>query len=320
MKPAGDARRTLAGIGEFGLIRDLAARLTPPGGEVLAGIGDDCAVLDQGAGRCLLWTVDILLSGRHFEPGVDPFRAGWKALAVSLSDIAAMGGKPLYALVFAALPPETRLARAREIYRGIGELADRFGVRVLGGDTSAARELSIGTTVIGETERENLVLRSGARPGDLVCLTGPLGDGPRKHLSFLPRVAEGREIARSLRATAMIDISDGLLGDLGRITEASGVGARLGLADIPRVPGASPGQALVSGEEFELLFTVAPEKKTAVSRLGFFVAGEITSPGQGLRVLDSDGSEYRPSEPGYDHFRPSPSWPGGRETSRKGKK
>lgn len=293
---------TLADLGEFGLIRHLAGMLKKPPAAVRTGIGDDCAVIRQAGGRYLLWTVDILLEGRHFTADAPPRAVGRKALAVSLSDVAAMGGKPRQALVFAGIPPATPPGTVLELYRGVAALADRFRVAVIGGDTSASEKMVIGTTVLGEVERKYLTLRSGARPGDLVCVTGRLGRGAERHLSFTPRVREGRRLVRTLRPSAMIDISDGLLGDFSRIAEQSGTGGRLWLEKLPCAPGVKPEEALASGEEFELLFTVAPGREKAVADCGCALIGEVTGPENGVTVLDGAGRAFR--EPaGYDHFR-----------------
>ncbi len=293
--------KTLQTIGEFGLISLLTKSFNPTK-DVLIPVGDDCAVLKYSTKEYLLWTTDLLLEGVHFTRDAPPYRIGWKALAVSLSDIAAMAGKPKYALVFVGLPTESSLFYVKEIYRGITDLAKKFGVQVVGGDTNAYEKVVIGTTVLGVVEKKYLTLRKGSQPGDLICVSGPLGRGKETHLSFLPKVKEAREIKRRFSATAMIDISDGLLSDFNRIAERSKVGGRIFLAEIPAIKGISKEEALISGEEFELLFTVRPNQAEVVKKAGFFIVGEITRKSFGIRVLYPDGRPYRPSSPGYNHF------------------
>lgn len=302
---------TLAELGEFGLIRRLAGLLDRPPDTVIKGIGDDCAVIAGRPGYCLLWTVDLLFEGRHFTADAPARAIGRKALAVSLSDIAAMGGRPRFALVTAGWPATTDPARLEEIYRGLAALAARFGVAIIGGDTNAADRLVIGTTVIGEVETGRLTLRSGARPGQLVCVSGPLGRGGDHHLRFTPRVREARRLVRRLQPTAMIDISDGPLADFTRIAEQSGVGGCLRLADLPCARGADPRAALVAGEQFELLFTLPRERAADLVPLGMTVIGETGDRAAGIRVLDEHGRPLPAVAGGYDHFGP----PGGAVTA-----
>ena len=292
----------LSQLGEFGLI-ELLTKGFKPGDGVVVSAGDDCAVLKYTRKEYLLWTTDILFEGIHFTRAAAPSAIGHKALAVSISDIAAMAGKPKYCLVFVGLPGGTSVSSCQEIYRGMSELAKKYGVKIVGGDTNAFEKLVIGTTVIGVVEKNYLTLRSGARPGDLICVSGKIGQGEKTHLSFLPKVREARKIKRLFDATAMIDISDGLLSDFTRIAERSGVGGNIFLNEIPNVTGVSKEEALVSGEEFELLFTVKPQLRAKVLRAGFFVVGKVTGCGLGIKVLDKDGPLLRPRQSGYNHFQ-----------------
>ncbi|MFH0795576.1 MAG: thiamine-phosphate kinase, partial [Candidatus Omnitrophota bacterium] len=293
--------KTLTDLGEFGLITLLTKSFNPTK-DVMVSVGDDCAVLKYSAKEYLLWTTDLLLEGVHFTKSAPAYRIGWKALAVSLSDIAAMAGKPRYALVFVGLPAKSPFSYAKEIYRGIADLAQRYGVQVVGGDTNAYEKVVIGTTVLGVVKKKHLTLRSGSRPGNLICVSGHLGRGKETHLSFLPKVKEAGEIKRRFSATAMIDISDGLLSDFTRIAEQSKVGGRIFLAEIPAIKGISKEEALTSGEEFQLLFTVRPDQEKAVKKAGFFIVGEVTRKSSGIRVLCPDGRPYRPSTSGFNHF------------------
>ena len=299
-KPRGNPN--LNNLGEFGLI-NLLTKGFKPGREVLAGVGDDCAVLKYRRDEYLLWTTDLLFAGVHFTEDASPYKIGWKALAVSISDIAAMAGTPKYGLVFVGLPPKTPVSYSKEIYRGITELAGKYRIKIVGGDTNAFDKLVIGTTVLGVVEKKYLTLRSGAKPGDLICVSGPLGKGEKTHLSFLPKVQQARRIKRLFSATAMIDVSDGLLSDFTQIAEKSRVGGKIFLSQIPCVPGIKPEEALISGEEFELLFTVTPKYGKAVCAAGFFVAGKVVDRSSGIKTFDASGRLYQPTRTGYNHFR-----------------
>ncbi len=298
-KPRGNP--SLHSLGEFGLI-DLLTKGFKPGNGVLVGVGDDCAVLKYRRNEYLLWTTDLLFSGVHFTEGASPYEIGWKALAVSISDIAAMAGIPKYGLVFVGLPPQKTVSYSKEIYRGISELAGKYRVRIVGGDTNAFEKLVIGTAVLGVVEKKYLTLRSGAKPGDLICVSGPLDKGEETHLSFLPRVQQARRIKRLFSATAMIDISDGLLSDFTRVAEQSRVGGKIFLSQVPCAAGIRPEEALTSGEEFELLFTVRPKYGKAVCGAGFFVVGKVADSSFGVKVFDASGRLYKPARPGYNHF------------------
>jgi thiamine-monophosphate kinase len=261
-----------------------------------------------------------------------------KALAVNLSDIAAMGGTPRFFLVSLGLPPHIPLQFVDDLYRGMMSRAEEFDVRLIGGDTNASpRQLVIDIIIMGEIPPDQLVRRSGACSGDSIWVAGTLGDAAlglsllrrerfplvsfmslaTRHLSPLPRVREGRMLAEHKIASSMIDISDGLLADLSRVLAASNKGATLSLAGLPlsedflRCP--APGgerkldYALSGGEDYELLFTVAQNREDELLRLatGFSAPvtriGEITDAG-GLVVLDSQHQPYDVRQLGFDHF------------------
>lgn len=304
-------------IGEFGLIEDLA-RLLPEGEGVVKGIGDDAAVV---AGRrkdsYLLIAADSIAEGVHFRRRAAGRRVGRKALAVNLSDIAAMGGLPLWAVVNLGLPDGIQVRYCREIYRGMASLAEEFFLSVIGGDTfRSPGGIVISVTVVGEVEKQRCVLRSGAGPGDVICLTGRLGDPPRrKHLDFTPRIRESRFLGESSPPTAMIDISDGLFADLARLCRASGVGAVIGEASLPvsdpvrRRGTAAVIRAAGKGEEFELLACLHPSSaeglcrempaalNTPLTPIGRIVA----DPGQ-LELIDRAGNSRPLPDTGYRHF------------------
>jgi len=305
-------------IGEFGLIGELA-RLLPQGEGVVRGIGDDAAVL---AGRrrdsYLLLATDSIAEGVHFRRRTAPRRVGRKALAANLSDIAAMGGLPLWAVVSLGLPVGTPVRYCREIYRGLADLAEKFSLSVVGGDTfRSPGGVMISIAVVGEVEKNRCVLRSGARPGDVICLTGRLGVPARqKHLDFTPRIRESRFLGESTPPTAMIDVSDGLFADLARICRASGVGAVIGESSIPVAESVRRrGTAAViktagKGEEFELLLSLPPAAAEELCRAlpaaldtPLTAIGRIVADPARLELIDRRGAARPLPADGYQHFR-----------------
>lgn len=254
---------------EFDYIAWLRSQ-TPSDPRVLVGPGDDTAVLARPAGPVLV-TVDMLMDGTDFHLAkVGPLRAGRKAMAVNLSDIAAMAGTPTAAVVSVAVPRTLTRESANELYVGLRQVADEFGVAVVGGDTNSwDGALVISVTVFGDVTGRGPVLRRGAKPGDWVFVTGPLGGSILgHHLDFTPRVREALALHAAVELHAMCDISDGLSADLNHILEESGCGAVLVAESVPvsaaavelsRTSGKTPLQhALGDGEDFELVFTVAP--------------------------------------------------------------
>jgi thiamine-monophosphate kinase len=307
--------------GEFDVIRAIRAA-TPAGRGVVVGIGDDCAVLRNDANEDLLVTTDLLLEGRHFRGDAVPEDVGWKALAVSVSDIAAMGGRPRHAVVAVALRRELTGEFADRLTRGLLECAARYDCALVGGDTNGTDgPVVVCVTLIGAVARGRAVLRSGARPGDAICVTGALGGSlAGRHLRPVPRVAEAAALVAGGAVHAMIDVSDGLSSDLGHIARESGVGAELWADRVPvhadavaasRTGGRSPlDHALHDGEDFELCFAVPAERApvlvaqglagTPVSHVGRIVAASS------VVLLDGQGAEgtARPLDPGgFDHFR-----------------
>lgn len=309
-------------MNEFALI----ARLTPglPGNaSVIVGAGDDCAVLDAGApDRHLLFKTDAVVEGVHFTSDTPPEKIGRKALARCLSDIAAMAGAPDAALVTLGLPRNYEPGRVERAYAGLGELARAHGVAIVGGETTTSPgRLFLSVALLGHVPKGKAVLRSGARPGDALFVTGELGGSlAGKHLDFEPRLAEARWLAEHFHLRALIDISDGLAGDLRHILRASGVGAELGADSIPAsraakvaARGSSSAKppllaALTDGEDFELLFAVAasdaaPLKdawKTRFPKLRLTCVGKVTAE-PGLRLRRRSGARVFTGG-GYEHF------------------
>ncbi len=336
--PAG--RPSLRDLGERGLIERIRRRVALADPAVLVGIGDDAAVL-RWTGGTLLATTDTLLEDVHFRRGTASLRdVGAKALAVNLSDIAAMGGEPRFALLALAAPPATPVADIDDLYTGLEEIAAAHGVTLVGGDTCAAPDrLVLTLTVLGRVDGAPL-RRAGARPGDAILVTGTLGASAaglatlerggltlspealgilhRAHRRPTPRVREGQLIRASGAATAMIDLSDGLATDLGHLARESGVGATVWLAAVPiadatreaaRVLGLEAWHWAVSGgEDYELLFTAAPDRAEALAArvaadtgTPVSVIGEVRALGDGVRFLDAAGRVV-PVAAGFDHF------------------
>jgi len=256
--------KTLADLGEDALVR-LLTRGLPQTARTLTGPGDDCAVLrGPDKNRLTLFKTDCLVEGVHFTPDTDPARIGWKALCRVLSDIAAMGGEPREALITLALPRRTPVARVQGIYTGLKKAARRFHCGLAGGETSSVPDgapLLISVSMLGSVARKDLTLRSTARPGDLLFVTGRLGGSlAGRHLNFTPRLAEARWLVEYLRPTAMMDLSDGLAKDLPRLAAASGCSYELFPDNLPLTKGSTVSGALSDGEDYELLLAVSPRR------------------------------------------------------------
>jgi thiamine-monophosphate kinase len=316
---------TESSFGEFGLIDWIRhQRMGRIRKGTAVGIGDDCAVLDRSTGTQLLVTTDMLMDGRHFHLDRDgPEAVGYKAMGVNISDIAAMAGVPRAAVVAVALPRKDRLAVAQGLHQGLARMADRFEVDLVGGDTNAWEgPLVVTVTLLGETTPLGPVRRSGACPGDVVLVTGPLGGSlfRGRHLCPEPRVGEALALHEAARLHAMIDLSDGLSSDMGHILEESaGVGAVIDAHAIPIHPdardqtladGSSPlDHALNDGEDFELCLAVSPADARALlsnppAGVRLFAIGEITRE-PGLWLRSPEGSLSRLESRGFDHFRDS---------------
>ncbi len=292
-------------IGEFGLIKRLTGAL-PSGNGVVKGPGDDCAVLEYKTGEYLLFTCDMLVEGEDFASGEDLFMAGRKAIAVSISDIAACGGSPAWCLVSLGLPAGAKVKDIDALYNGMKKTASKFAVSIVGGDISKAPKLTIDVSMIGTVKKERLVLRGGARPKDIIFVTGDFGGSIKgKHLSFDPRVEEASFLTGKFKPSAMIDVSDGLSQDLGHILDESGVGAVIFEDMIPLNKNASGiGDALCSGEDFELLFTLKPGPAAKLIKYSsvFKPIGEIVAREEGFSMIDGKGSRRRIEKKGFRHF------------------
>jgi thiamine-monophosphate kinase len=331
-------------MGEFTLI-DRIRKILPVSGnrDLVVDIGDDTAVVRMDARRGLLLTCDIQVEGRHFRfDQTTPYQLGRRAMAVNLSDIASMGGKPTYALVSLGLTAAFPVGAYDRLFEGMRDELRPHGAYIIGGNLARTREgLVVDITLLGEVPLARVLTRGGARPGDRIFVTGTLGASgagfqalrlfgekvPRKyrelvtrHVTPTPRVTLGRRISGSGVASAMIDLSDGLAGDLFHVCSRSGVGAeihedRLPLPAYIREIAEKSGKsvldlALHSGEDYELLFTVSPGASARKIRsipgdTGVPVTeiGKIVARREGYRLVDSRGNKtpLRPS--GWDHFR-----------------
>ncbi|MDI6710097.1 MAG: thiamine-phosphate kinase [Thermoanaerobacterales bacterium] len=331
----------LGEIGEEGLIKRWARGLRLSAG-VVRGVGDDAAVLCAPEGELLLFTTDMLVEGVHFTPALVPYRdLGYKALAVNVSDIAAMGGTPRWAVVSLGLPPGAAVEDLDAFYAGLSEAAEAFGVSIVGGDTvRSPRDLVVNVALLGGAAPDRVLYRSGARPGDAVFVTGSIGaaaaglfllqhpvpECPEEvqavlvhaHRRPVPRVAAGSALAAGGAVTALADLSDGLATDLARICAASGTGALVRARDLPvspearllaRLAGTDPLEwALYGGEDYELVGTARPEDlprlRATLAAIGVPLAavGEVRPREAGLYLRDETGRERPLSPGGYQHF------------------
>jgi len=328
-------------IGEFGFIRSIMNDCHFSPEKLIKGIGDDCAVIGPYKDKVFLITTDLLVEGVHFIlERIPPEHLGEKAVAVNLSDIAAMGGNALHLFLSVAIPRSMSLETIHLIYRGIKTVCRRYNVNILGGDTSSSPEkLMINVTVIGDATEKEVLYRSGARAGDAIYITDTLGNSAAglklikeelfapdnlasslidAHNRPVPFLEAGRMIARSRLASAMIDLSDGLLSDLQRICEASCVGARIFHNSLPlseelkvlaEINNLDPYEFVLSGgEDYRLLITIPGKNLESFQKLfekqkpcPVYHVGEITKE-LGSKMIRPDGKEELLEVTGFDHF------------------
>jgi thiamine-monophosphate kinase len=342
-KNLAEDNRIVADIGEFGLI-DRIQKILPEidRKDLIIGIGDDTAVIRINEQRALLITCDIQVEDQHFRlKNISPYQLGRRAMAVNLSDIAAMGGQPTYALVSLGFPRSFPLSDFDELFRGIKDEFALFSAHIIGGNLSnTSKELIIDITLLGEVSPNQIVTRSGAKPGDRIFVTGNLGESGagfyvlekydknyrrefynlvQKHLQPVPRIEIGKRIAQSGFATAMIDISDGIASDLNHICIMSAVGAEIYQDRIPLPDGIDKvtyfsGRsalylALHSGEDYELLFTIKPDTPDAIihsisNETGIAITeiGKILTIESGYQLIDLQNRRVPIQPKGWDHF------------------
>lgn len=293
----------LAHCGEDRLIATLTRRLEL-GDKVRVGPGDDCAVLgSRRATRWQLLKADAVVEGVHFLSNDDPRRIGWKALCRAISDVAAMGGVPEHALITLAVSREVEVRWVEGLYAGLRRAARKFGVSIVGGETSRSPgPLFVNVSIVGWVERNRCILRSGGRAGDILFVTGRLG-GSRagKHLNFTPRVAEARWLVAHFKPHAMMDVSDGLAADLPRLAKSSGCGFTLDAARVPITRGCTLAQALGDGEDFELLFAFPPQDAAGLEREWRRTFPRLPLSPIG-RLTQRSTLNTQLSQIGYDHF------------------
>lgn len=283
---------------EDALLRKILRGL-PGHRDLVVGPGDDCAVVREGKQLVLLKT-DCVAEDVHFLRCHDPARVGWKALCRPLSDIAAMGGVPGFALVTIFSPPDVDGAYWQAFYRGVRRAARKFHVTVAGGEISRQpRGIAISVALTGTMDGARPVLRSGGRPGDLLFVTGRLGGTlAGHHLDFEPRLAEGRWLATQLHPHAMMDISDGLGSDLPRLAGASGCGFEVDLASLPARKDTPVNAALTDGEDYELLIAVPASRAARLLKGWPFPRTDLTCIGK----LTVSGKAPQDWPGGWDHF------------------
>jgi thiamine-monophosphate kinase len=334
--------RQISQLGERKLLKTIFKKFASASHGLKVGMGDDAAVVQPRQGWNLVYTTDTLVEKIDFDFGYATYKAvGHKAMAANLSDIAAMGAFPKYFLLTIGIPSKTALSAVLKLFYGAVELAGENQTSLIGGDLSEAPVLTIGITLIGEVRPPLAVLRSTASPGDILFVTGTLGDSSagldllktngsfkpvswrkalaRRHLTPLPRLQEGQFLSQKRLATAMMDISDGLYQDILNLTEASGVGAEIQVDDLPisiplmeyaKIRGINPSLvALSGGEDFELLFSVSPKNLKKMIQLiqsGRIVAkliGKVTRR-KGIRYIDREKKILKIKNKGFEHFTP----------------
>src|SRR5712691_574773 len=236
---------------------------------VVAGAGDDCAVVEMpGGNNLLLLKTDCVVEKIHFATKTDPVSVGWKAMMRPLSDFAAVSGLPQFALITLIVPAQRSRDWVKKLYHGLNRAAARFDVSIVGGETSNTRGPAvISVSVSGFVEKNRFISRKGGKIGDDLFVTGRLGGSLRgKHLRFVPRIKESRWLTENFRVHAMIDLSDGLGADLPRLARASKAGFKIDMESLPLNPGAKIDNAISDGEDYELLFAISPRYRRRLQR------------------------------------------------------
>jgi thiamine-monophosphate kinase len=296
----------LKDIGEFGLIERFRRKIKN-NSSVIKGSGDDCAVLKFDRDNYQLFTCDMIVEGVDFLKTADLRLVGAKALGISVSDIAACGGIPKHAVVALGLPKNMPVHQIDLLAKRLLKPAKKFDINIVGGDISSSHRLVIDVSMLGVVSKDKLCLRQGAKAGDIIMVTGEFGGAIKgKHLKFTPRLKESQFLVNNFKINSMIDVSDGLIQDLGHILEASGAGAVLYESLIPLSRQAQGIQeALCSGEEFELLFTASRKQASEIiksTKYHFQVIGEIMPESFGLRLINYKNKYSRLKLKGFRHF------------------
>jgi len=301
-------KKTVSQIGEFGLIEKIQKSFSN-GSSVLKGIGDDAAIVSLSEKKYIVLTTDMLVEDVHFKKSMPAEAIGHKAMACSLSDVAAMGGSPKFALVSLGIPSRLPVKYVKSLYKGMEKMAARFSTSIVGGDTVKSQKIIINVSLLGSVAPKHGVCRSGAKKGDIIFVTGPLGRSLKSgwHLKFIPRLKESQFLVQNCKPSAMIDVSDGLIADLGHILAMSRTGAILDETKIPLRKKATLRQALYDGEDFELLFSMSPQKagrlaKFALKGMRFYPIGEIIGVKQKIQLKRKNGLIQNLDVKGYVHF------------------
>ena len=292
------------------IIKWLKSHCLPERTEVKTGIGDDTAVIDFNSTSYLLLTTDAVVENVHFKINDASFyQIGWKALGVNISDIAAMGGSPLWALVSIGMPKKI-VSAYKKLYKGILDMSKLFHVDIIGGNLSRSEILFVDIFLAGTVKKKNLVLRSTAKPGDILFVTGSLGGSQkRKQFTFIPRVREAQAIISRVKPSAMIDLSDGLAADARKLAEASGCGFEIAISKIPVSQDACEKDKIVSalydGEDYELLLAIPPESvrslPTIVNGIPVTEIGRLTKK-KTFVLKHTNGSTNKISKDKFRHF------------------
>ena len=340
MKKRKNDRSTLADVGEFGFIGKIRPALKSNHPSVVLGLGDDAAVFKPSSGYDLVFTTDMLVEGRHFDfKFITPWQLGAKAIAVNISDCAAMGASPTVAVVSLGVAPAFPLADLEAFYDGLKGWGESFGAQIVGGDTVANDKFVVNVAMIGEVESGRAILRGGAKAGDVLAVTGTVGDSAaglhallnpsgkgkdaaslliKRHLTPVPRFNVGRYLSTKRLASSAIDLSDGLSSEIHHLCEESGVGAEIHEEAIP-LSGSllhycgenklNPLDfALNGGEDYELLFTVPLAKISAIQRsasetgVDCKAIGRMVPKAKGITLITKTGKRMPLKSGGFDHF------------------
>jgi len=294
-------------MNELDLVKYLQKRTSKRARGLIKGIGDDAAVIKLNRGNYLLMASDMLVEDVHFKKNADPFKVGRKAVCVNISDIAAMGGKPTNIVVSCSASKAKGIKYLKRLMDGVMSICAEYDIALAGGDISVSKDAMIDVAIIGEVEKKNLVARSGARSGDLVFVTGYMGQGIARHMDFVPRLKEARMLVEKFKINSMIDISDGLLIDIARLCSASRVGAVIHDSLIPK---SDDRHALEYGEDYQLLFTMdLGQAKRLMRFMGRHLCPPVTLIGQivprqrGQWIVRADGRKEKIPLRGYVHFK-----------------
>src|SRR5438477_9485985 len=298
-------RTRLGEVGEDALIASLLGGLPVPR-RVIAGAGDDCAIVEsQGKKNLLVLKTDCVVEKIHFAPAADPILVGWKAMMRALSDFAAISAVPQFALVTLIVSATRSTMWVKKLYRGLQRAASRFGVGIVGGETSATRGPAvISVSVTGFVEKGRWISRAGGKKGDDLFVTGRLGGSLRgRHLRFVPRINESRWLTKNFRVHAMMDLSDGLGADLPRLAKASKLGFKIDREKLPLAVGAKIRNAISDGEDYELLFAISPRDRNRLQKSWRkkFPNLLLTRIGRLAQPLNNSTSQLLPG--GYVHFQ-----------------